>query len=162
MSTKLGCVFISTCITPDNKLFTVKYAFTLETLIYWELNFTNNINFQSLEVVYRGSETQLQVTENLNCMAQRSKGLGDRYVTLIPLSAITLQNGGDTLASAADGGPTWNQNRLKARSDLTRQARPTTKRSRLNARDCSHMFRQNANATIKQHLLRQLQNCHHL
>ena len=25
-----------------------------------------SINFQSLEVVYRGSETQLQVTENLN------------------------------------------------------------------------------------------------
>ena len=35
--------FISTCITPDNVLFTVKYAFNLETLIYWDLNFTNNI-----------------------------------------------------------------------------------------------------------------------
>ena len=30
------------------------------------LNFTIHINFQSLEVVFRGSETQLQVTENLN------------------------------------------------------------------------------------------------
>ena len=30
------------------------------------LNFTNHIHFQSLEVVYRVSETQLQVTENLN------------------------------------------------------------------------------------------------
>ena len=30
---------------------------------YWDLDFTNNINFQSFEVVCRGSETQLQVTE---------------------------------------------------------------------------------------------------
>ena len=27
-------VFISICITPDNELFTVKYTFNLETLIY--------------------------------------------------------------------------------------------------------------------------------
>ena len=31
-------------------------------------------NFQSLEVVSRGSETQLQVTENLNRIAQISWG----------------------------------------------------------------------------------------
>ena len=54
-------------MTPDNELFTVKYAFNLETLkIYWDLNFTNNINFQSLENVCRGSETQFQVTDNFN------------------------------------------------------------------------------------------------
>ena len=46
----------------------IKYAFNLEALIYiyWDVNFTNNINYQSLEVVYRGSETQLQVIENSN------------------------------------------------------------------------------------------------
>ena len=46
-------------------LLKVKYAFNLETqiYIYWDLNFTNHIIVLSLEVVYRGSETQLQVTE---------------------------------------------------------------------------------------------------
>ena len=48
-----------------NQSLKVKYAFNLETLIYAG-DFTNNTNFQSLEVVDRGSETQLQVTENLN------------------------------------------------------------------------------------------------
>ena len=46
----------SSCITPDNELFTLEY----------DLNFTNNIDFQSLEVVCRGSETQLQVTSYSN------------------------------------------------------------------------------------------------
>ena len=32
--------------------------------ICWDLNFTNQTNFQSLEVVCRGSETQLQMAEN--------------------------------------------------------------------------------------------------
>ena len=32
----------------------------------WVLNFANRINFRSVEVVDRGSETQLQLTENLN------------------------------------------------------------------------------------------------
>ena len=51
MSTAVGILFfISTCITPDNELLTVKYAFNLET--HWDLN------FQSLEIVYRGSEAQ--------------------------------------------------------------------------------------------------------
>ena len=36
----------------------------------WDLNLTIKTNFQSLEVVDRGSETQLQVTENLNFLAQ--------------------------------------------------------------------------------------------
>ena len=64
MSTTVDILcFISTCITPDNQLLKVKYAFNLEKLdIYWDLNFTNSMNFRSLEVVYRGSETQLQVT----------------------------------------------------------------------------------------------------
>ena len=49
----------------------VKYAFNLETDIVYmlgtvDINFTNLLNFQSLEVVCRGSETQLQVTENLH------------------------------------------------------------------------------------------------
>ena len=49
------------------QLLKLKYAFNLETLIYvGDLNFTNNTNFQSLDVVDRGSETQLQVAENLN------------------------------------------------------------------------------------------------
>ena len=66
MSTAVDILcFISTCLTPDNELFTVKYLEIL-TDIYWDLNFTNNINFLSLEVVYRGSETQLQVTKNFN------------------------------------------------------------------------------------------------
>ena len=38
-------------------------------------DFTNNRNFQSLEVVCRGSETQIQVTENLNFISQWSKWL---------------------------------------------------------------------------------------
>ena len=39
-------------IAPDKEIFTVKYAFNLETLdIYWDINFTKNIHFQSLEVV---------------------------------------------------------------------------------------------------------------
>ena len=68
MSTAVDILcFFSTCLTPDNQLLKVKYAFNLETLIYvGDLNFTNHINFQSLEVVGRGSETQLQVIENLN------------------------------------------------------------------------------------------------
>ena len=41
-----------------NQLLQVKYAFNLETLVY--------VRTQLLEVVCRGSETQLQVTENLN------------------------------------------------------------------------------------------------
>ena len=45
----------------------------LNTDICWDLNFTNNTNFQSLEVVDRGSETQLQVAENLNFLAQCSE-----------------------------------------------------------------------------------------
>ena len=46
----------------------------LETDICWDLNFTNNTNFQSLEVVDSGKETQLQVTENLNFLAQCYQG----------------------------------------------------------------------------------------
>ena len=42
-----------------------KYALNFETQI-WDLNVANHTNFQSLEVVDRGSETQLQVSENLN------------------------------------------------------------------------------------------------
>ena len=45
------------------------------TDICWDLNFTKHIHFQSLEVVCRGSETQLQVTENLNWIAHCSRGL---------------------------------------------------------------------------------------
>ena len=57
------------CLQHDrpNALFILtprKHAFNLEKLI--NLNFINHVNFQSLEVVYRGSETQLQVTENFN------------------------------------------------------------------------------------------------
>ena len=43
--------------------------------ICWDLNFTNHINFQPLEVVCRGSETQLQVAENLNGIAEELHGL---------------------------------------------------------------------------------------
>ena len=50
------------------QLLKIKYAFNYETLITicWDLVFANHTHFQSLEVVDRGSETQLQVTENLN------------------------------------------------------------------------------------------------
>ena len=35
MSTAVDILcFISTCVIPDNELFTVKYAFNIETLIY--------------------------------------------------------------------------------------------------------------------------------
>ena len=37
------------------------------------MNFTNQSNFQLLEVVDRVSDTQLQVTENLNGIAQCSE-----------------------------------------------------------------------------------------
>ena len=43
-----------------NKLFKVKYVSN------FDLNLSNATNFQSLEVVGRGSETQLQVAENSN------------------------------------------------------------------------------------------------
>ena len=39
---------------------------SLNTDIWWDFNFTINLIFRSLEVVCRGSETQLQMTENLN------------------------------------------------------------------------------------------------
>ena len=35
-----------------------------------DVDFTNASNFQSLEFVYRCSETQIQVTENLNLIAK--------------------------------------------------------------------------------------------
>ena len=70
---------ISTCITPDNELFTVKYASNLETLYILGLNFPNNIYFQSLEVVCRGSETELLVPENLNWMSTWAKGWPVHY-----------------------------------------------------------------------------------
>ena len=80
MSTTVDILcFIRNCIIPDNQLLKSKYSFNLETLICWHLNFTNDTNFQSLEVVDRGSDTQysntqLQVAENLNFLAQCSKG----------------------------------------------------------------------------------------
>ena len=55
-----------------NQLLKIKYAFYLEILIYIG-TFANTMHFQSLEVVDRGSETQLQVAENLNFLAQWSK-----------------------------------------------------------------------------------------
>ena len=58
------CVFISTFLTPDNQLLKVKCSVNLETLLNVGTYFTNYLHFQSLEVVCRGSETQLQVTEN--------------------------------------------------------------------------------------------------
>ena len=39
-----------------------------------DLNFTNPTNFQSLEVVDRGSETQLQVAENLILIVPSFRG----------------------------------------------------------------------------------------
>ena len=50
------------------------YLQSLNTNICWYLDFTKQVDFQSLEVVDRGSETQLQVTENLNWIAQWSEG----------------------------------------------------------------------------------------
>ena len=50
------------------------------------LAFTNNTNLQSLEVVDRGSETQLQVAENLNFSAQckkKSLGLSKSYFEIV-------------------------------------------------------------------------------
>ena len=45
---------------------------------------TNVSNFPLLEVVARGSETQLQVGENLNKITQRAKGLIDTPRHIIP------------------------------------------------------------------------------
>ena len=58
---------ISNCITPDKPVVHSKICIqSCKTDIYGDLYFTNNRNCQSLERVRRGSETQLQVTENLN------------------------------------------------------------------------------------------------
>ena len=76
-----------------NQLLKIKYAFNLETLdICWDLNFTKNTNFQSLEVVDRGSETQLQVAENLNLLAQCSKCSAVLlvYVCLVDVALIII------------------------------------------------------------------------
>ena len=45
---------------------------SLNNDICWDLNFTNNTHFQSLEAVDRSSETQLQVDKNLNFLAHIS------------------------------------------------------------------------------------------
>ena len=50
----------------DNGKFRPERVKSLKTDICWDLNLANLTNFQSLEVVDRGSETLLQVTENLN------------------------------------------------------------------------------------------------
>ena len=42
------------------------HPFISKETICWALHFTNNTHFQSLEVVDRGSETQLKVAENLH------------------------------------------------------------------------------------------------
>ena len=57
----------------------------MNTDICWDLNLTTHINFRSLEVVCRGSETQLQLTENLNLIA-----LGDIKGNKIRLGSIFL------------------------------------------------------------------------
>ena len=58
-----------------NQLLKVGCAFNFETLIYVGTYISQkNTNFQSFEVVDRGSETQLQMTENSNWIGQRSKG----------------------------------------------------------------------------------------
>ena len=44
------------------------------TDLCWDVNLTNQMNFRSLEVVCRGSETQLQVIEKLNWISQYSRG----------------------------------------------------------------------------------------
>ena len=58
MSTTRHSVFLLAPVTPG--FFKTKYVFNRETLR--DVNLTNHIHFQSLEVVYRGSETQIQVT----------------------------------------------------------------------------------------------------
>ena len=67
MSTAVDILcFINSCITHSKIRLQSRNSDT-----YWDLNFTNyTIHFQSLEVVYRVSETQLQVTENLSWIAQ--------------------------------------------------------------------------------------------
>ena len=57
-----------------NQLLKIKYAFNLEIRIYIGTSISQIANFQPLEVVDRGSEKQLQVAENLNFLAQWSKG----------------------------------------------------------------------------------------
>ena len=42
--------------------------------IHFNLNLENYTIFKSLEVLDRGSETQLQVTENFNALASTSNG----------------------------------------------------------------------------------------
>ena len=41
-----------------------------EIIDNFDLNLTNSANFRSLEVVNRGSETQIQASENVNALAQ--------------------------------------------------------------------------------------------
>ena len=59
-----------------NQLLKIKICFQSSNtdILYWDLNFTNNTNFKSFEVVDHGSKTQLQVAENLNFLAQCIKG----------------------------------------------------------------------------------------
>ena len=54
-----------------NQLLKVRYAFNLETLLY--VKFRKSHIF-SVKVVESGSETQLQVTGNLNLISQCSRG----------------------------------------------------------------------------------------
>ena len=56
---------------------------------FW-LKFRNQSYFQSVEVVDRGSEKQLQVTENFNSIAQRSRGLLERFTNAEYASPIYL------------------------------------------------------------------------
>ena len=56
-----------------NQLVKIKYAVNLRHKYMLGIKFHKNTNFQSLEVLDRGSETQLQVAENLNFLAQCSK-----------------------------------------------------------------------------------------
>ena len=42
--------------------------------IHFDLDLAKSTNFQSLEVMDRGGETQFQVTENLNLLDENSGG----------------------------------------------------------------------------------------
>ena len=52
----------------------INYVSNLRKSYKFDLNLAISNNFDSLEVVDRGSETRLQATQNLNFLAQCSGG----------------------------------------------------------------------------------------
>ena len=68
MSTKVDILLapVESGVNKSKKCF---QSWSTGIILSWDLNFANHTNFQSLEVVCRGSETQPQVTENFHLIS---------------------------------------------------------------------------------------------